>query len=104
MRLSTAEVIQQPIGQAQKHTHCFALGNKVGGIYLVSVCNESPHEAVERRIRVLQSVHKGEDYWRNVILGRDADNFCTKADGIFKIRQRATFLCRAYQIAILRMN
>jgi hypothetical protein len=74
-----------------------------GSVSGVSVCNESPHETLERRIRVLQSVHKGEDCWRNVILGRDADNFCTKAE-IFEIRQRATFLCRAYQLAILRMN
>ena len=69
----------------------------------VSVCNESPHETLERRIRVLQSVHKGEDCWRSVSLGRDANNFCTKAE-IFEIRQCVTFLCRAYQLAILRMN
>ena len=67
-----------------------------GSVSGVTVCNESPLEAVERRIRVLQSVHNAEDCWRNVVIGRDADNFCTKAE-IFEIRQRATFLCRAYQ-------
>jgi hypothetical protein len=51
----------------------------------------------------LQSVHKGEDSWRNVIVGRDADNFCTKAK-IVEIRQRATFLCCAYQLALEHMN
>ena len=70
----------------------------------VTVCNESPQEAVlERRIRVLKSVYKGEDSWRNVEIGRDADNFCTKAE-IFKIRQRATFLRRAYQLVLSKMN
>jgi hypothetical protein len=36
--------------------------------------NESAKEAVERRILLLKSVHESEDGWRNVILGRDADN------------------------------
>ena len=41
---------------------------------------ETPQEAVERRIRLLQSVHEREDSWRNVVVGRDANNFCTKAE------------------------
>ena len=64
---------------------------------------ETPQEAVERRIQLLQSVHKHEDSWRNVIVGRDADNFCTKAE-IVEVRQRATFLCCAYQLALEHMN
>jgi hypothetical protein len=36
-------------------------------------------------------------------MGRDADNYCTKAE-IFEIRQRATFLCHAYQLALANMN
>ena len=65
---------------------------------------ESPKEAVERRNKQLQSVHKTEDSWRNVVIvGRDADNYCTKAK-VFEIRQRATFLCRAYQLALTHMN
>jgi hypothetical protein len=81
-------------------------GNAVGGSDRGSTSatsNESPQEALERRIQILQSVHKSEDSWRNVIIGRDADNFCTKAE-IFEIRQRAIFLCRAYQLALKHMN
>ena len=66
-------------------------------------CSESPQEAVEHRVQRLQSVNKSEDGWRNVIVGRDEDNFCTKAE-IFQIRQRAAFLCRAYQLALSNMN
>ncbi len=65
---------------------------------------ETPQEAVERQIQlVLQSIHKHEDSWRNVIVGRDADNYCTKAD-IVEIRQRATFLCCVYRLALEHMN
>ncbi|KAI2509106.1 hypothetical protein MHU86_5354 [Fragilaria crotonensis] len=64
---------------------------------------ETPQEALERRIQLLQSVHKHEDSWRNVIVGRDADQFCTKSE-IVGIRQRATFLCCAYQLALKHMN
>ena len=35
--------------------------------------------------------------------GGDPDNYCTKAE-IFEIRQRATFLCMAYQLALRHMN
>ena len=66
-------------------------------------CNETAKEAVERRILLLKSVHGSEDGWRNVIAGRDANNYCTKLE-IFEIRQRSTFLCCAYQIALLEMN
>ncbi|KAI2493758.1 hypothetical protein MHU86_20763 [Fragilaria crotonensis] len=51
---------------------------------------ETPQEALERRILVLQSVNKREDSWHNVIIGRDIDNFCTKTE-IFDIRQQASF-------------
>jgi hypothetical protein len=66
-------------------------------------CSESPQEAVEHQIQRLQSVNMSEDGWRNVGVGRDADNFCTKAE-VFQIRQRAAFLCRAYQLALTNMN
>ena len=55
---------------------------------------ESPQEAVERCITLLKSCHNSEESWRNVVKGRDADNFCSKVE-IFEIRQRATFLCLA---------
>ena len=53
-------------------------------------CDESPQEAVQRRIKLLQSVHENEDGWRNVVMGRDTDNYCTKAE-IFEVQQRVTF-------------
>ena len=68
-----------------------------------SAIGENPQEALERRIKLLQSVHETEDSWRNVVKGRDAENFCTKAE-VFEIRQRATFLCCAYQLALTHMN
>ena len=68
-----------------------------------SVCNETAKEAVERRIRLLQSVHTSEDGWKNVIIGRDENNYCTKLE-IFAIRQRSAFLCCAYQMALMHMN
>jgi hypothetical protein len=43
-------------------------------------CNESPQDAVQRRIILLKSVHKNEDGWQNVIIGRDAENYCTKSE------------------------
>ena len=64
---------------------------------------ETPQEALECRIGLLKSVHESEDSWRNVVKGRDADNFCSKGE-IFEIRQRATFLCLAYQLALQHMN
>ena len=38
-----------------------------------------------------------------MVKGGDADNFCLKVE-IFEIRQRATFLCLAYQLAMANMN
>jgi hypothetical protein len=70
---------------------------------LSTIINETPQEAVERRIKLLQSVYESEDSWRNVVKGGDADNFCTKSE-VFEIRQRATFLCCAYQLALKHMN
>ena len=70
---------------------------------MIPVVVESPQEAVERRIKLLKSCHDSEDSWRNVVKGRDADNFCSKVE-IFEIRQRATFLCLAYQLALANMN
>ena len=70
---------------------------------LSTLCNETAKEAVERRILLLKSVHESEDGWRNVIVGRDASNYCTKLQ-IFEIQQRLTFLCCAYQIALSEMN
>ena len=79
-----------------------SIGDGIGnGNYQSSI--ETPQEALERRIKVLKSVHESENSWRNVIIGRDIDNFCTKTE-IFEIRQRSTFLCRAYQLALQHMN
>ena len=50
---------------------------------------ETAKEALERRIRLLQSANESEDGWRNVIMGRDVDNYCTKLE-ILQIRQRST--------------
>ena len=73
-----------------------------------STCNddfdsETPMEAVQRQILLLQSVHDREDNWRNVVIGRDDKNVCTKAK-IWEIQQRATFLCYAYQSALTKMS
>jgi hypothetical protein len=53
----------------------------------------------------LRPVHISQDDWRNVIVGRDANNNynCTKLE-IFEILERPTFLCCAYQIAVKEMN
>jgi hypothetical protein len=64
---------------------------------------ETPQEALERRIHLLRSVHDNKDSWRNVVVGRDADNLCTKAE-IAGMQQRSTFLCCAYQLALENMN
>ncbi|KAI2492026.1 hypothetical protein MHU86_22522 [Fragilaria crotonensis] len=64
---------------------------------------ESPQEALERRIIQLQAVHESEDSWRAIVKGGDPDNICTKAE-VFEIRQRAIFLCLAYQVALTNMN
>jgi len=64
---------------------------------------ESPQEALERRISELRAVNESEDSWRAIVKGGDPDNYCTKAE-IFEIRQRATFLCVAYQLALKHMN
>jgi hypothetical protein len=80
--------------------HLFCLRRRGGTSAVgVTVCNESPQEAGERLI----PVYKGEDSWQNVVIGRDVNNFCKKAE-MFKIRQRATFFCRAYQLAQTKMN
>ena len=68
-----------------------------------TIAGETPQDALNRRILLLQSVHSHEDNWRNVVVGRDADNFCTRTE-IANIRQRATFLCCAYQLALEKMN
>jgi hypothetical protein len=60
---------------------------------------ETPQDALNCRILLLQSVHSHEDNWRNVVVGRDADNFCTRTE-IANIRQRATFLCCSYQLEL----
>ena len=64
---------------------------------------ESAKEAVERRIKLLQMVNEDAESWRNIIIGRDEKDFCSKSE-IFEIRQRAVFLCLAYQLAIKKMN
>ena len=65
--------------------------------------SENPQEAVERRIEILKSANQSEDGWRNIIAGRDPKNFCSKTE-IFEVRQRAIFLCSAYQLALDHMN
>ena len=64
---------------------------------------ETAKDALEQRIQLLQSANESEDGWRNVILGRDADNYCTKLE-ILQIRQRSTFLCCANQLALSHMS
>jgi hypothetical protein len=66
-------------------------------------CTESPQEVVEQRIKVLKAANQSEDSWRNIVAGRDPNNFCSKSE-IFEVRQRALFLCCAYQLALEHMN
>jgi hypothetical protein len=61
--------------------------------------DETPQDALNCRMQLLQSVHSHKDNWRNVVARRDADNFCTRTK-IANIRQRALFLCSAYQLAL----
>jgi hypothetical protein len=64
---------------------------------------ESAKAAVERRIKLLQTVHENEDSWQNIIVGRDKEIICSKSE-IFEIRQQALFLCYVYQVALSKMN
>jgi hypothetical protein len=59
---------------------------------------KTSQEALKHQIQVLLSMHRSKDSWHNVIIGRDIDNLCTMTE-IFETQQRATFLCRAYQLA-----
>ena len=47
--------------------------------------SETPMEAVQRQILLLQSVHDREDNWRNVVLGHDDKNVCTAKAEIWEI-------------------
>jgi hypothetical protein len=60
-------------------------------------------DTIQRRVKMLQSVHETEDGWRNVVDGRDPKDFCSKTD-IFIVRQRSAILCCAYQLALDHMN
>ena len=60
-------------------------------------------DTIQRRVKMLQSVHETEDGWRNVVDGRDPKDFCSKTD-IFIVRQRSAILCSAYQLALDHMN
>ena len=68
-----------------------------------TLINETAKEALQRSIKVLQLVHEDEQGWRNVVMGRDRNNYCTKLD-IFEIRQRSIISCCAYIIALTDMN
>ncbi|KAI2501687.1 hypothetical protein MHU86_12755 [Fragilaria crotonensis] len=68
-----------------------------------TLINETAKEALQRRIKVLQLVHEDEQGWRNVVMGRDSDNYCTKLD-VFEIRQRSIILCCAYNKKLTNMN
>jgi hypothetical protein len=62
--------------------------------------HENAKEAVEWRIKLLQPIHDDAESWRNVILGRDEEYFCSKSE-VFEIRQQqAVFLCYSYQLAL----
>ncbi len=41
---------------------------------------ETTKEALQRRIRMLQSVYGSEEGWRNVIIGRDKKNISSKVE------------------------
>ena len=60
-------------------------------------------DTIQRRVKMLQSVHETENGWRNVMDGRDPKDFCSKTD-IFIVRQRSAILCCAYQLALDHMN
>jgi hypothetical protein len=63
------------------------------------ILDESPQTTEERRITALKAVNESADSWRGVVKGGDPDNFCSKTE-IFEIRQQATFLYLAYQLAL----
>jgi hypothetical protein len=66
--------------------------------------SETPMEALQRGIVLLQSVcEKESNCWRNVVQGRGINNVCTMAN-TYNIRQKATFLCHAYGLALAKMN
>ena len=126
-RVEAYEVAESGVASAESatgSTFCLAsllLAIESGGIPSIQtskdfgICNnnhpqnnhidsEPPKEAVQRRILLLQSrVNEREDNWRNVIAGCDSTNVCTKTE-IYEIRQRAAFLCYAYQLALSKMN
>lgn len=60
-------------------------------------------DTLQRCVTRLQSVNASQDGWRNVVNGRDPDNFCS-ANDIFIIQQRSAILCWAYRVALERMN
>jgi hypothetical protein len=66
--------------------------------------SETPMEAVQRRILLLQSVREKEHNWSNVVVGRDYDNVCTKAE-VCEIRQsRSNFPILCLPLGSGKMN
>ena len=43
------------------------------------LCGESAKLAVERRIKLLQTVREKEDSWQNIAMGRDKENFAQRS-------------------------
>jgi hypothetical protein len=72
-------------------------------VNMTDEANETAKEALQSRIRMLQSVYGSEVDWRKVITGRDKKNFCSKVE-IFEICQRSIFLCCAYKLALANIS
>ena len=76
-----AHQLFQPRGKSSNSGASATYDDSTGTIVV-----ETPQEALEHRISILKSVHESEDSWRNVVKGRDADNFYSIGE-IFEIRQ-----------------
>ena len=64
---------------------------------------ETAKKVPGRRIQGLQLVHVDKQGWRNVVMGRDSNNYSTMLD-IFEIWKRSIILCCTYKIALTSMN
>jgi hypothetical protein len=65
--------------------------------------DETVRETLKRHIDKLCLVNASNEGWRTVIIGHDPDDLCSGND-IFEIRQRCIILCRAYIIALEKMD
>ncbi len=72
-------------------------------VNMTDEANETAKNALQSRMRMLQSVYGSEVGWKNVIIGRDKKNICSKVE-IFEICQRSIVLCCAYKLALANIS